>query len=246
MIKLTLLLLALLPPQYAQSFVIVGHEFEPFYFTSGSKGIQGACYEIIQQLCKLEERHCKFKIAPLRTAINMVKKGDADMGCPLASSPPRNSAFSFSKSLFKTRYYFYGTPALVDKINRYEDLKGFTIGVLAPSMTEVSLQKIHEFSEKNFKIVSESSALTPLRKVEKKSYQLAYSNRDLSRNWIEKTRSTLIEIPNLGEDTEYAIFFSKKKLSEKQIKSIQQRLDEIKKSGFINSTCEKYKLTPAD
>ncbi|WP_415061601.1 substrate-binding periplasmic protein [Bdellovibrio sp.] len=234
----------LFPLHAAQAFVVVGHESEPFYFTDGSKGIQGACYEIIQQLCKLEARHCKFKIAPLRLALSMIKKGEADLGCPLINSPPRNSAFSFSRGLFKTHLYFYGLPNVAHKIQKYEDLKGLSVGVQSPSMIEVSLQRIHEFSDKSFKIMPENTAILALRKVEKKNYQLAYVSGEMARVWLKRTHSPVIEVPQLGEDTEYSIFFSRKTISEKQFNKLQSHLTELSKNRFLDSIAEKYQLTP--
>lgn len=236
----------ILLPHFAGAFVVVGHESEPLYFISGSKGIQGACYEVIQHLCKLDGRHCKFKIAPLRTALAMIKKGEADLGCPLINSPPRNSAFTFSRGLFKTHIYFYGLPTVANKIKKYEDLKGLHIGVQSPSMIEVSLQRIQEFADKNFKIFPEPTAILALRKVEKNNYQLAYVSGEMARAWLKKNRSPVIEVPQLGEDAEYAIFFSKKTVSEEQFNILQNHLTELRKNKVLDSIAKRYQLVPVN
>ncbi|UXR66122.1 transporter substrate-binding domain-containing protein [Bdellovibrio bacteriovorus] len=225
----------------APSMTIVGQDYEPFYFKSGTSGVQGACYEIIQRLCQMEQVHCKFKVAPLRQFLAMLKEGKADIGCPISASPQRETVF-FMSPVFSTRYSFFGAENYVKKIKGYPDLKGMKVGVFSPSMTEVSLQKIHEFSDKGFTIQPETTVFVSLRKLQNKAYPLAYLNRDVAQTWIQRTRSQLLEVPNLGESVSYYMAFSKKRFNQTQFSRLEGHLLEMRKNRFLESIAEKYKV----
>ena len=239
---LTALCLIVLSFPQAHALVVVGQEYEPYYFNNGSAGIGGACYEIVQKLCSLEKSHCKFKFAPLRKFLTMLKEGQADIGCPLSRSGPRETAF-YMHTLFRGRYSFFGLPEATQKVKSYADLKDMRIGVLAPSMTEISLQRIHEFADKNFKIEPEKTIFNSLLKAQKKNYALAYGNRDVAMRWIEKTRSPLREVPELGEPVAYSIAFSKKSFDPQRFEKIQRYLVELHKDGTLEQIARKYRLT---
>lgn len=226
----------------SNAYVVVGHDFEPYYFKAGSVGIQGACYEVVQKLCQMEKIHCKFKIAPFRKYLTMLKNGEADIGCPLAESPQRRSVYYFSEKIFATRYAFFGTPEYAKKVKTYDDLKGLSVGVMSPSLTEVSLLKAQEYAEHKIKIHAEVNANAALRKVEAKKYALTYVNRDVANAWIKKNRSRLIEVQSLGEDVGYSLIFSKKSISEQRFQKMQSHLKSLLKSKDLESICEKYNL----
>ncbi|WP_374029970.1 substrate-binding periplasmic protein [Bdellovibrio bacteriovorus] len=241
--SLALFIFCALFPFSVNAYNVVGFDYEPYYFKSGSEGIQGACYEILQKICQMEEASCKFKIVNLREALSRLKSGEADIGCPLGPSPQRESALFYSDKVFKTGYSFFGLPEKVRKIKSYDDLAGMSIGVISPSMTEVSLQRVHEFTDKKFKILPETSVTVTLRKAENKNYSAVYANRDVALAWIEKTKSALVEVPKLGEETYYSIVFSKKSVAMAQVRRINSHLEELRKNNFLQTVCEKYKLT---
>ncbi|WP_347357884.1 transporter substrate-binding domain-containing protein [Bdellovibrio sp.] len=225
----------------APSMTVVGQDYEPFYFKSGTSGVQGACYEIIQRLCQMEQVHCKFKVAPLRKFLSMLRDGKADIGCPISASPQRETVF-FMTPVFSTRYSFFGPENYVKKIKGYPDLKGMKVGVFSPSMTEVSLQKIHEFSDKGFAIQPETTVFVSLRKLQNKAYPLAYLNRDVAVTWIQRTRSQLLEVPDLGEAVSYYMAFSKKRFDQTQFSRLEGHLLEMRKNRFMDGIAEKYKV----
>lgn len=229
----------------ARALVVVGQDYEPYYFHNGTSGVNGACYEIVQKLCTLEKVHCKFKFAPVRRFMAMLKNGEADVGCPLSRSAPRETAFHMH-TLFRGRYAFFGLLEATHKIKNYTDLSGLKIGVLSPAMTEISLQRIHEFTDKTFTIEPEKTIFNSLLKAEKKTYALAYGNRDVALRWIEKTRSKLREVPELGEPVAYSIAFSKKNIDDKRFQKIQQYLSVLHKDGTLEQIARKYRLTLAD
>ncbi|WP_413612482.1 substrate-binding periplasmic protein [Bdellovibrio sp. HCB-110] len=236
-------LFALLVSISANAYVVIGHDFEPYYFKSGSEGIQGACYEIIQKLCQMEKIHCKFKLAPFRKFLTMLKDGDADIGCPLAESPQRHSVYYFSEKIFATRYAFFGAPEYVNKIKTYDDLKGLGVGVMSPSLTEVSLLKAQEYADRKIKIHPEVNTDVSLRKANTKKYALTYVNRDVANAWIKKNRSRMIEVKSLGEDVGYSLIFSKKSISQQRFEKMQAHLQNLFQSKELASICEKYNLT---
>ncbi|WP_374027457.1 substrate-binding periplasmic protein [Bdellovibrio bacteriovorus] len=242
---LTALIFIALSSVNARALVVVGQNYEPYYFHDGTSGINGACYEIVQRLCSFEKAHCKFKFAPVRRFMAMLKTGEADVGCPLGRSAPRETAFHMH-TLFRARYAFFGLPEATHKIKSYTDLNGLKVGVLSPAMTEISLQRIHEFTDKAFTIEPEKTIFNSLLKAKKKAYALAYGNRDVALRWIEKTRSKLREVPELGEPVAYSIAFSKKNIDEKRFQKIQQYLSVLHKDGTLEQIARKYRLTPAE
>lgn len=229
----------------ARDLTVVGQDYEPFYYNDGTAGIAGACYEIVQKICDFEKAHCKYKFAPVPRFLEMLKDGEADIGCPLARSVPRESVFHMY-TLFRGKYAFYGLPETVSKIKTYSDLKGLDVGTLAPSMTEISLIRIHAFADKSFNIDPETKFFNTLLKAQKKSNHLAYGNSDAAKRWIEKNRSPLQEIPNLGEPVAYSIAFSKKNITDSQYKKLQDHLIEMHKDGTLEKISKKYKLKASE
>lgn len=114
-----------------ETFTFVGHEFEPFYFKSGSQGAQGALYDLVQEVCKLQKKHCKFKLAPFRNAQDMVAEGKADAGGPMAFTNQRTLIFNFSDPLFLTQYCFYTLPKHYKENLSLADIKDRAVVCLA-------------------------------------------------------------------------------------------------------------------
>lgn len=242
----TLAILFLTNSSQAKTLVVAGWDYEPYYFSDGSKGIQGACFEIAQKLCEMESFSCKYKIMPFRKALDSLKEGKVDAVCPLAESTPRGSAYLFSSEIFKTSYSFYASEKVASKIKRYEDLIGNAVVVFGPSNTELSLQKINEFLEHKLKIELEGSGAKALKKTEANQYPLAYVNSDIGAAWIIRNRSALKEIPNLRENAGYHFAFSKRSVSIKTFEKMQEHLNALRKSKELNTIIEKYNLKTAD
>lgn len=242
----TLAIIFLTNSSQAKTLVVAGFDYEPYYFSDGTKGIQGACYEITKKLCELESFTCKYKMMPFRKALDALKDGQADITCPLVESTPRSSAYSFSIEIFQTSYSFFASSKVAKEIKKYEDLAGRTVVVFGPSNTELSLQKINEFLGHKIKIVLEGSIVKVLRRTETNQYPLAYANTDVAQTWILRNRSTLEEIPNLRDYTAYRLAFSKKSVSKQTFEKMQEHLNSLKKSKELNTILEKYKLKPAD
>ncbi|WP_413568354.1 substrate-binding periplasmic protein [Bdellovibrio sp. HCB117] len=237
-----LFFLALALSAKGQSHVVVGHDFDPFYYSDAGPGIQGACYDILKKLCESNEESCKFKIAPLRNMLRMLKEGEADIGCPLGPSPQRGRVYYYSEKVFDTRYSFFARPAVAKKIKDYDSLSHLKVGVFSPSMTEVSLQQVHEYVDKKFKIYPEKTVINTLRKVENNSYDLAYANADVAKTWIKKNRSKLVEVTGLGEPTEYSIVFSRKKFSALEFQKFQTKLRELQHTHALDEIAAKHGL----
>lgn len=230
----------------SKNLVFVGHELEPFFFRSGSQGTQGAMYELTQEVCKIQKKHCKFKIAPFRSSQEMVLTGKADAGGPFAFTPQRSIIYSYSTPLFTTRYCFFTSPRNFKENFTFDDLKGRTVGVFGPSATELSLQRVKEVLNQNLKIEIEPDNHTSLRKAENNTHDFSYVNCESGHYWINKNRSNLREIKSLGEKTNYYIFFSKKTFSEKDVKEFNDSVDVLRKNGYLKELADKYKLTLAE
>jgi ABC-type amino acid transport/signal transduction systems, periplasmic component/domain len=241
-----LFILLLTTPSHAKSIVVGGFDIEPFYFSDGTKGIQGACFEVLEKICALEQLTCKFKIMPFRTALENLKEGTIDVMCPLADSTPRRSAYYFSADVFATAYGLYGLEKNIRNIKHYEDLIGKSISVFGPSNTEVSLQKINEFLNHKIKINMVPSVSKAMKNANANQSDLAYSNIDAAGTWIQRNRSALHEVPNLRDYTGYRIAFSKKTVSKEIYEKFQERIKELKQSKEFESQIEKYKVDLAD
>lgn len=229
-----------------ENLVFVGHELEPFFFRSGSQGTQGAMYELTQELCKLQKKHCKFKIAPFRSSLDMVQTGKADIGGPLAYTPQRGLVYFYSTPIFATRYCFFTSTKNFKENFTFDDLKGRTVGVFGPSSTELSLQRVREVINQKLIISIEPDNHTALRKAENNTHDFSYVNCESGRYWIDKNRSSLKELPTLGEKTEYYIYFSRKNFSEANVKEFNKSLETLRKNGFLKELADKYKLTLAE
>lgn len=229
-----------------ENLVFAGHELEPFYFRSGSQGTQGAMYELTQELCKIQKKHCKFKIAPFRSSLEMVLTGKADIGGPLAHTPQRAMIYYYSTPIFATRYCFFTSAKNFKENFNFDDLKGRTVGVFGPSSTELSLQRVKEVINQKLEISIEPDNHTALRKAENNTHDFSYVNCESGSYWIEKNRSTLKELPTLGEKTVYYIYFSKKNLTEANVQEFNKALETLRKNGFLKVLADKYKLTLAE
>jgi ABC-type amino acid transport substrate-binding protein len=229
-----------------KTLTFVGHEFEPFYYKSGSQGTQGAMYDLTQEVCKIQNRHCKFKLAQFRNLQNMLATGKADVGGPLAMTPQRAILFYYSAPLFSTQYCFFTMPKNFKDNLTFNDLKDKTVGVFGPSATELSLQRVKEVLNQQLKIAVEPDNHTSLRKAENNTHDFSYVNCETGRFWIEKNRSQLKEITSLGEKTNYHFIFSKKTFTEGDVKAFNDVLMGLKKNGFLQELADKYKLKLAE
>lgn len=224
-------------------FVFVGYESEPFYFKSGSDGVSGALYDIMHETCQRLNLRCKFRILNnFREALAMAREGKACAAGPFAFTNPRSTVFHFSPPLFQTRYSFFGTAKAANSIHSYSDLSGHLIGVLYPSSTSISLDRVNELMSGSLKVDHEKSLSSLFQKTDNNSISLAYANTDAGLSWIKRHRSNLQQIPQLGEDVVYYVVFSKKLVDEKHLKDFETQLDDLRKKGFLAGIADKYKL----
>ncbi len=225
-----------------RTITFIAQELEPYYFKAGSLGAQGAYYEISQELCKLQKIHCKFKIANFRIALEEIQNGKADFGGPLVLTKPRESIYYYSTALFSSAYCFYSTPKYFKKDIQYTDIKGANICVFGPSATELSLFRIKEALNNELNILVEPNTHNCFRKVENNTYPYVYANCDSGKYWQVHTKSTLQEMPQLGEKILYHLVFSKKSFTEKEIESFNANLEVLRKSGTLEKIAKKFKL----
>lgn len=230
----------------SNAWTFIGHEFEPFFFKSGSQGAQGAMYDLTQEVCKIQKKHCKFKIAPFRGVQSLLAEGKGDIGGPLAFTPQRGILFHYSVPLFSTRYCFFTMPKNYKEDLSFADLKGKTVGVFGPSATELSLLRVREVLNQKLKIEVEPDNHTSMRKAENNTHDFVYVNCETGRFLIEKNRSPLKEITSLGEKTDYHIIFSKKTFTDRDVKAFNDVLVSLRNKGYLQELAEKYKLTLAE
>ncbi|UOF01407.1 substrate-binding periplasmic protein [Bdellovibrio reynosensis] len=223
---------------------VIGYDFNPFYYNSGSEGIQGACFDFLSTICKSQNENCKFKIASQNQVVSMVVNGEVDLMCPVAKTPYRETVLEFTESIFESRYSFFTLEENLSRYHDYKDIKGQTVGVMNRSASHESLIKFQDRTP--FKIVAEEKADAVLRKADSKIYSLVYMNRDVAMTWIKKNRSTLKEIPTMGEDISYFIAFSKKRTHALRTKNFADEIRKLKRTKFLSELSAKYQLQPAN
>lgn len=234
-----------LPASVAQAsdpFIFVGWDSEPFYYKNNKQKIQGAFFDIISEVCRIETLQCKYEIHGFRESMELLKTGAAQGGGPYIYTYPRSTILNFSKQMFSSTYGFFAHHKTAAKIKSYEDLKNLKVGVMSLSGSRISIEAVNEFVDGQMKIIEEKNLAAIMRNLEAKKYPLGYVNRDMALSWIAKNRSSLTEIPELGEDLDYRFAFSKKGLSPQALKRIQDTLDKLQQSAFINQVAQKYKL----
>ncbi|MDG0815837.1 substrate-binding periplasmic protein [Bdellovibrio svalbardensis] len=229
--------------RYNSPFTFVGQDVEPFYFKEGSVGIQGAVFDIMKEICTQEKLTCKFKIAQMRPALDMIKNGAAHGGGPFAISRQRETVLHYTDPIFKSAFVFLAASETAKKIKSYNDLAGMSAVAMSTSMTWISLQRVNEITGNKMKVSGEPTELTAIRKTENKNYALAYVPRELARAYFQHNRdSNLREIPALGEPFDIYMVFSRKTVSEDDFKKINQIVKALKKSGFIKDLADRYNL----
>lgn len=223
-------------------YTYVGHEIEPFFYKAGSQGVQGAYFDVVNEVCKKRRWQCKFKIAPFRASIDMIQSGKADFGGPMALTEQRKTIFSFSDPIFETGYCFYASPRNYQGHMTYQNLIGKSVGVFGPSATELSLQRVNEVTNQQIKTIQEPDYHSALRKAESNTYNFTYANCDTGKHWIERYRSQLKEVPGLRDTTLYHVVFTKKNSGDQDLRDFNETLKELRKSGFLENVAEKYKI----
>ncbi len=214
-----------------ENFIYAGWESEPFYY-NGAHGIQGAFYEIMTEICRLENLRCTFKVLEFRESIELLKKGEIQGGGPYVYTVPRASVLNFSDKIFSSTYGFFALPNSAKKILSYDDLRGVRVGVMALTGSRVSLEAVNEFVDGKLSIIEEKSIAAIMKKIENKKYPVGYTNRDSAMNWITRNKSSIKEIPGLGENLDYRIAFSQKSVSSENLKRLQDSFAELKNQDF--------------
>lgn len=223
-------------------FIFVGQDLEPFYFKDGSVGIQGAIYDVMKEVCAKENLICKFKIAPFRQALSMVKKGNAQAGGPFAISVQRETVLYYTAPIFRSNYVFLASADLAKKIKSYDNMAGLTVAAMAPSNTWISLHRVNEITGNKMKLGRETTELNSIRKTENKNYAVAYVPQELAHAYFRHNRSNLREIPMLGEPFDFYLTFSKEAVSKEEFNKINDTIKNLTKSDFIKQIAEKYSL----
>lgn len=228
-------------------FEFVGYDVEPFYYKSGSEGITGAYFEIMTEVCKKIQLHCKFRIITnFREVVGLVRDGKVDSSGPFAFIPPREQSMYFGPALFKTGYAFYGLKRNVAPIKELNNLRGVSVGVLYPSNTSLSLTRLNEYVDGKIKFVPETSVPKLFQGAEHNNFPLIYMNVDAARVQIAKRHSPLQQVPKLGESTDYYIVFSKELVKPERFEKIKKALEELRASAFFQEVTKKYQLQPAE
>ncbi len=229
-----------------ERLTFVGYNMPPFYMRPDATGISGAVYEIAQALCEREKVSCRFTILPFGDALQSIAEGKMEMGGPMAKTSEREKKYYYSTPVFRTSLAFFGLEKNIKKISDYKDLKGLKIGVTNPSITLKYLEQINENQNKKIRIVKEKDPSVTVKMAELGTCHLAYLNRDYGRYWIKRYRSNLKEIPNLNQDLEYHLIFSKKSMSEAQFTAFDAQLKKMIEEKVIEKIAVKYGLQSVD
>ena len=230
----------------AQAYTVVGYEGEPFYFKNGTAGITGSCHELVAELCARQKLTCKFKVASIPKILEMMKRGEADISCPLAFSEERQEFISYSEKIFRTHYSFFATPDVGKRITKLEDLESYSVSVFAPSIMSETLQKINTDLGEIFTVVHENTEMNSLFKAEKVAKTLGFTNGDIGKHWIQKSKSSLVELPTGQREIYYYVGFSKKSLKAEQALHLTALLETMRREKYLQKLAQKYQLQSDD
>jgi ABC-type amino acid transport substrate-binding protein len=226
-----------------EKFRFLGYEFEPYYYKEeGSSRIQGALYELMEQICRRERLECEFIIAPYKTVFAKAEEGLIHAAGPFVRNIQHEKHFYFSEKLFSTGYGFYGLQKNIAGIKTYDELFGLGIGVLSPSSTANSLEKFAGLLRRRVQIHPEQDLQITLKKASEDVYPLAYANRDVAKAWVNRHKLPLHEVTGLGENVDYRIIFSKKSISPDLFARFQKQISLLKKENTLTLIANKHQL----
>lgn len=223
--------------------MFAGYELEPYYFKdSHSPHIQGAIYELMQQICRRERLECEFIIAPYKTVLKKIEDGQVHAAGPFIQSNTIERHAYFSDKIFSTGYSFFGLQKNIAGIKTYDELFGLGVGVLAPSSTSTSLEKFASILGRKIQIIPEQDLHLSLKKASEDVYPLTYANRDVAKAWVARHKSPLHEVVGLGENVDFRMMLSKKSTSPELFARIQKQINLLKKENTLQKIAGKFHL----
>lgn len=229
--------------QPPEKLLFAGYDLEPYYFKDPhSSQLQGALYELMQQICRRERLECEFIIAPYKTVLKKIEDGQIHGAGPFIQSNQMEKYAHFSDKIFSTGYGFFGLQKNIAGIKTYDELFGLGIGVLALSATSTSLEKFASLLGQRIRIIPEQDPHLSLKKASEDIYPLAYSNRDAAKAWVARHKSPLHEVEGLGENVEFRIVLSKKMTSPELFTRIQNQINILRKENSLHKIAGKFQL----
>ncbi|WP_413578122.1 substrate-binding periplasmic protein [Bdellovibrio sp. HCB290] len=225
-----------------KTITFVGYDYPPFFYRDARLGFTGASVDLMKELCKVEDLKCTFKILPIREALELIKEGKIAVGGPFAFTSHRQLKFYYSPPLFKATFGFFGAKKVVARIKDYDDLRGLKVTVTSPSYTSISLDKINDSVGGKIRIITDEQVLASIKKVAQGKFPLVYINRDVGRAWIKMNNASLVEVPSLGDESDYHFIFSRKEFSDDEFEKVNNRLMELLKNKTVQRIALKYDL----
>lgn len=160
-----LLIFTMTSAAFARDFKIVSQEFMPIGGSAKDGKMAGVHFEIAKIVCDKLKFNCTNEVVPLARGLEMIKSGEAQMILGVAKNPEREAVANFPGMVTQVGYTFFVKKGQAFKYKSLEDFKGKTVGAHAGSATAKDLIEQNKKIGGAIKIVDETTAETPAKKL---------------------------------------------------------------------------------
>ncbi len=220
----------------ARDLKIVGQEFMPIQGSGADGKMTGVHYEIVKSVCDKLKWKCTFEIMPLARNLEQLTSGDAQVALGLAKNPEREVIANFPGMVTQVGYTFFVKKGTASKYKTVNDFKGMTVGAHGGSATGKDLIKQDKDNNLGLKIVEETTAETPAKKLSGDRYgdkSAAYLARAVG---LYQTTTDKMDIEPVSFDTflqSHSILVAKKGVSDEEFAQIKKAISEVMKTDKI-------------
>lgn len=226
-------------------------DFPPFSYlkdkkvTLSDQVVEGPAAEIIEQVCKHMEIDFTLKLLPWRRAQYDTREAKLYHGLFLIGwNKKRTEWLYYSPPVLETEYGFFVREDNPLNYEKFEDIKGYRVGVFGPSNTSNSLKKIKD-KMADFKIDMRPDDLSGFKKLSVGRVEAVYSNRDVGFAIIKTLGLTDIRYAGQHRKLNYYIGFAKDNIDKKVVDKFGDTLINLYQQGAIEEILIKYNMKPA-
>lgn len=217
----------------ARDFKVVGQEFMPVQGSGSDGKMAGVHYEVAKAVCEKLKWNCKFEIMPLVRCLEQLTSGEAQMSLGLAKNAEREAIANVPGLVTQVGYTFFVKKGDAAKYKKVDDFKGMTVGTHGGSATGKDLIKQDKENSLALKIVEETTAETPGKKLGGDRYgekSAAYIARAVG---MYQAKMEKLDIEPVSFDAflqSHTLLVSKKGVSAEEFDQIKKAIGEIMKT----------------
>lgn len=215
-------------------------DFAPFNYEV--KGVvSGPAAEIIRRVCTDIKIDCAMRLLPWRRAQQEVEEGKAHALFVIGWNAERAKTLYFSQPMMVTEYGFFvrnDNPLVFKQVS---DVKGYVVGVFAPSNTATSLEKI-QAEVKDLKIDATPDDEAAFKKLSLGRVDAVFSNRDVGQGLLRKLELKNIRYSGRQQGLKYYIGFSQKFVDKKLVDQFNNAYSALYKKGVIQEILGRYQM----